>query len=223
VLENLIGRYRGDSRRSTPARSGRPRRAPRRRRSKKLVIDNLTNDVGVIRRRWTKTKCGSAANQKSRFRCAARCSDGIRRLRASGRRRFPRRQVGPARGSPVHPRAAGARQAVPWAFSPQKCSDSAMGDLLLRAGRSGIRLHRLHSRDSPSPISAAGAQVKHRWSTCRTARKRHDKAVEACDPRHRTYPNGDQDSDRVENTRRGLALQNLRDSKRRARGVGARW
>jgi TolA-binding protein len=168
----------------------------------KLVIDNLTNDVRVIREKLddNNVRVGSLTQE-------------VNSLRQSMQQMGPR----PSGTNDADPSAAGASssgtpptggQPPPGvSVSPQKLFDSAQGDYY--AGQYDLAILGFvdYIKSFPKSDMADDAQVN--ICTAYLQDGKNGKAVEACDLAIRTYPNGDRIPDAY--YKKGLALQNLRD------------
>ena len=168
----------------------------------KLVIDNLTNDVRVIREKLddNNVRIGSLTQEVDSLRQS---------MQQSGSR--------PSRTSDAEPPAAGAASGggsqsggQPNAgvnVSPQKLFDSAMSDYYSGNYDLAILGFGDYIKSFPKSDLADDAQVN--ICAAYVQDGKNEKAVEACDLAIRTYPNGDKIPDAY--YKKGLALQNLRD------------
>ena len=164
----------------------------------------------------TTTTCASARSRRRSTRCGSRCS------------RWDRARPAPATREPAAAGAARRRRRAAGGASGARRSASLAAEAVRRGAWADYyagpvrsrdpRLRRATSRASRSPIMADDAQVN--IGTAYLQDGKNDKAVEACDVAIRTYPSGDEMPDAY--YKKGLALQNLRDRQRRARGVGVR-
>ena len=168
----------------------------------KLVIDNLTNDVRVIREKLddNNVRVGSLTQE-------------IESLRSSMQQIGTRPSGGdgadlPAAGGTggVTPPAGGQPNAGV-NVSPQKLFDSAMSDYYSGQYDLAVVGFSEYIRSFPKSDLADDAQVN--ICAAYVQDGKNDKAVEACDLAIRTYPNGDKIPDAY--YKKGLALQNLRD------------
>jgi len=152
----------------------------------KLVIDNLTNDVRVIREKLddNNVRIGSLTND----------ADSPAPGAAAG--------TAPGAAAP-----AGASPGGAMSVSPQKLFDSAMGDYYSGQYDLAILGFSDYIKSFPKSELADDAQVNICFAYIQDGK--NEKAVEACDLAIRTYPNGDKIPDAY--YRKGLALQNLRD------------
>ena len=168
----------------------------------KLVIDNLTNDVRVIREKLddNNVRIGSLTQE-------------VDSLRQSMQQMGPR----PSGTSDPDPQAAGAPAggAAPAGglanagigVSPKQLFDSAMGDYYSGQYDLAILGFGDYIKSFPKSDLADDAQVNICMAYLQDGK--NEKAVEACDLAIRTYPNGDKIPDAY--YRKGLALRNLRD------------
>ena len=168
----------------------------------KLVIDNLTNDVRIIREKLddNNVRVGSLTQE-------------VESLRQSMQQMGSR----PSGTSDAEPPAAGASSGgAPQAggppnagvsVSPQKLFDSAQGDYYSGQYDLAILGFGDYIKSFPKSDMADDAQVNICMAYLQDGK--NDKAVEACDLAIRTYPNGDKIPDAY--YRKGLALKNLRD------------
>ncbi len=168
----------------------------------KLVIDNLTNDVRVIREKLddNNVRIGSLTQEVDSLRQS---------MQQSGSR--------PSGTSDAEPPAAGASSGgAPQAdrlpnagvsVSPQKLFDSAMGDYYSGQYDLAILGFGDYIKSFPKSDLADDAQVN--ICSAYVQDGKNDKAVEACDLAIRTYPGGDKIPDAY--YKKGLALQNLRN------------
>ncbi|MCU1383383.1 MAG: tol-pal system protein YbgF [Acidobacteria bacterium] len=170
----------------------------------KLVIDNLTNDVRVIRERLddNNVRIGSLTQE-------------VDSLRQSLQQMGSRPSV---TGDAADPPSAGAASSSPAAapggqpngginVSPKQLFDSAMGDYYSGQYDLAIVGFSEYIRSFPKSDQADDAQVNICMAYLQDGK--NDKAVEACDLAIRTYPTGDKIPDAY--YRKGLALKNLRD------------
>ena len=168
----------------------------------KLVIDNLTNDVRVIREKLddNNVRVGSLTQE-------------VESLRSSMQQMGSR----PAGTNDADPPAAGAGGGASapaggppnaqMSVSPQKLFDSAMGDYYSGQYDLAVLGFSDYIKSFPKSDLADDAQVN--ICSAYVQDGKNDKAVEACDLAIRTYPNGDKIPDAY--YKKGLALQNLRD------------
>jgi TolA-binding protein len=167
----------------------------------KLVIDNLSNDVRVIREKLddNNVRVGSLTQEVEALRNSLQQT--IARPSGTNDTADP---------SPAGSAATATGGGIPAAgigVSPQKLYDSAMGDYYSGQYDLAILGFSDYIKSFPKADLAAAAQV----NICSAYLQdgKNDKAVEACDLAIRTYPNGDKIPDAY--YKKGLALQNLRD------------
>jgi TolA-binding protein len=169
----------------------------------KLVIDNLTNDVRVIREKLddNNVRIGSLTQE-------------VESLRSSIQQSGVRPSVTNDAADPAAPGAAaggpppsGVSPGTPLGVSPQKLFDSAMGDYYSGQYDLAVLGFSDYIKSFPKSDLADDAQVN--ICSAYVQDGKNDKAVEACDLAIRTYPNGDKIPDAY--YKKGLALQNLRD------------
>jgi TolA-binding protein len=161
----------------------------------KLVIDNLTNDVRVIREKLddNNVRIGSLTQEVDSLRSSmqqrSRPSDQPPQIRSPPVARR-QRAADPGRGSRLAP-----------------AMRLAMGDYYSGQYDLAILGFSDYIKSFPKADLASAAQV----NICSAYLQdgKNDKAVEACDLAIRTYPNGDKIPDAY--YKKGLALQNLRD------------
>src|SRR5919112_1916525 len=172
----------------------------------KLVIDNLTNDVRIIREKLddNNVRIGSLTQE-------------LDSLRRSMQQMSVRPSVTPdADGTapPGTPPPSGAPPASV-SVSPQKLLDTAQGDYYAGQYDLAILGWEDYIKSFPKSDKADDAQV----GICAAyiQEGKFDKAVEGCDVAIRTYPTGDKIAEAY--YRKGLALSNLKD----AAGARAAW
>ena len=167
----------------------------------KLVIDNLSNDVRVIREKLddNNVRVGSLTQEVEALRNSLQQSAA----RPSGTNDAADPQPGGGAAAP----AGGGIPSAGIGVSPQKLFDSAMGDYYSGAYDLAILGFSDYIKSFPKADLAAAAQVNICMAYLQDGK--NDKAVEACDLAIRTYPNADKIPDAY--YRKGLALQNLRD------------
>lgn len=169
----------------------------------KLVIDNLTNDVRVIREKLddNNVRIGSLTQEVESLRSS------IQQIgtRPSVTNDAADPQAPPAVPGSTPPPAASPNVGV--SVSPQKLFDSAMSDYYSGLYDLAISGFSDYIRSFPKADLADDAQVN--ICSAYIQDGKNDKAVEACDLAIRTYPNGDKIPDAYYKKR--LALQNLRD------------
>ena len=202
VLQNLIGSV-TETLKAVNARLDQQAETTRKSfADQKLVIDNLTNDVRVIREKLddNNVRIGSLTQEVESLRQSMQ-QMGSRPAGASD-------TVPPAAGtsSGVAPQSGGPLTAGV-SVSPQKLYDSAMGDYYSGQYDLAILGFGDYIKSFPKSDLADDAQVN--ICAAYVQDGKNDKAVEACDVAIRTYPNGDKIPDAY--YKKGLALQNLRD------------
>ena len=173
----------------------------------KLVIDNLTNDVRVIREKLddNNVRIGSLTQEVDSLRSSLQQAGS----RPSGTNdaadpQAPGAAPGATSGT-TSPAAGSPGGAI--GVSPQKLFDSAMGDYYSGQYDLAILGFSDYIKSFPKSDLADDAQVN--ICSAYVQDGKNDKAVEACDLAIRTYPNGDKIPDAY--YKKGLALQNLRD------------
>jgi TolA-binding protein len=168
----------------------------------KLVIDNLTNDVRVIREKLddNNVRIGSLTQEVNSLRQSMQQMGS----RPSGTTDADPPAAGASSGGTP---PAGGQPAPGVSVSPQKLFDSAQGDYY--AGQYDLAILGFvdYIKSFPKSDMADDAQVN--ICTAYLQDGKNGKAVEACDLAIRTYPNGDRIPDAY--YKKGLALQNLRD------------
>ncbi len=167
----------------------------------KLVIDNLTNDVRVIREKLddNNVRIGSLTQEVDSLRQA---------MQQMGSRPSGTNDSTPPAGAPSGGTAPAGGQASPGVgASPQKVFDSAQSDYYAGQYDLAILGFADYIKSFPKSEMADDAQVY--ICTAYLQDGKNDKAVEACDLAIRTYPGGDKIPDAY--YKKGLALQNLRD------------
>ena len=168
----------------------------------KLVIDNLTNDVRVIREKLddNNVRIGSLTQEVDSLR------QSMQQL--GSRPATSNDAEPPAAGQPAAGAAPAAAAPAPVVnVSPQKLFDSAMSDYYSGLYDLAISGFGEYIRSYPKSDLADDAQVN--ICSAYIQDGKNDKAVEACDVAIRTYPGGDKIPDAY--YKKGLALQNLRD------------
>jgi len=168
----------------------------------KLVIDNLTNDVRIIREKLddNNVRIGSLTQEVDSLRQSMQQSA---RPAATSDASDPAAGGGTTAGAPNTTGAPAPSVGV----SPQKLFDSAMGDYYSGQYDLAILGFADYIKSFPKSDLADDAQVN--ICSAYVQDGKNDKAVEACDLAIRTYPNGDKIPDAY--YKKGLALQNLRD------------
>ena len=168
----------------------------------KLVIDNLTNDVRVIREKLddNNVRIGSLTQEV----------DSLRQSMQQGSRpSVTNDAAGPQSGGGA-PAAGSPSNSQPNAgvgVSPKQLFDSAMSDYYSGQYDLAILGFGDYIKSFPKSDLADDAQVNICMAYLQDGK--NDKAVEACDLAIRTYPTGDKIPDAY--YRKGLALKNLRD------------
>ncbi len=168
----------------------------------KLVIDNLSNDVRVIREKLddNNVRIGSLTQEVDSLRNSLQQAGS----RPSGTSDAGDPQASAAGGGTA---PAGGSPAAGVSVSPQKLFDSAMGDYYAGQYDLAILGFSDYIKSFPKSDLADDAQVN--ICSAYVQDGKNDKAVEACDLAIRTYPNGDKIPDAY--YKKGLALQGLRD------------
>jgi TolA-binding protein len=172
----------------------------------KLVIDNLQNDVRVIREKLddNNVRIGSLTQE-------------VDSLRQSMQQMNTRPSVSPDpdadRGGTMP--AAGQSNPQPVGVSPQKLFDTAQADYFSGQYDLAILGWTDYIKSFPKADLADDAQVAICAAYIQDAK--YDKAVDACDVAIRTYPNGDKIAEAY--YRKGVALSQMRDTN----GARAAW
>jgi TolA-binding protein len=200
LLQNLIGSV-TDALKAVNARLDQQGETTRKAfADQKLVIDNLSNDVRVIREKLddNSVRVGSLTQEVDALRNSLQQT-----ARPSG---INDAADSPPGGGAATP-AGGGIPSGGIGVSPQKLFDSAMGDYYSGQYDLAILGFSDYIKSFPKADLAAAAQV----NICSAYLQdgKNDKAVEACDLAIRTYPNGDKIPEAY--YKKGLALQNLRD------------
>ena len=168
----------------------------------KLVIDNLTNDVRVIREKLddNNVRIGSLTQEVDSLRQSMQQMGS----RPSGTPDAEPPAAGAAGGGAAQ---TGAPPNAGVGVSPKQLFDSALGDYY--AGQYDLAILGFgdYIKTFPKSDLADDAQVNICMAYLQDGK--NDKAVQACDLAIRTYPNGDKIPDAY--YRKGLALRNLRD------------
>jgi TolA-binding protein len=166
----------------------------------KLVIDNLTNDVRVIREKLddNNVRIGSLTQEVDSLR--------------QSMQNTPRSTAGTdadssAGGGAASTPSGGGAPNAGITVSPTKLFDSAMSDYYSGLYDLAISGFSDYIKSFPKSDLADDAQVNICMAYLQDGK--NDKAVEACDLAIRTYPTGDKIPDAY--YRKGLALKNLRD------------
>ena len=173
----------------------------------KLVIDNLSNDVRVIREKLddNNVRIGSLTQEVDSLRSSLQQAGS----RPSGTNDAAD-PLAPGAAAGTTPGATAPPAGSPGGgigVSPQKLFDSAMGDYYSGQYDLAILGFSDYIKSFPKSDLADDAQVN--ICSAYVQDGKNDKAVEACDLAIRTYPNGDKIPDAY--YKKGLALQNLRD------------
>ena len=199
LLQNLLGAL-NESIKAVNARLDQQNEATRKAfADQKLVVDNLSNDVRVIREKLddNNVRVGSLTQEVEALRQS---------LQQSAR---------PATTNDADPGAAPPTGGSGIAQSPQKMFDSAQADYMAGQYDLAIIGYQEFIKAYPKSEYADDAQV----AICNAylQDRKNQQAVDACDVAIRTYPN----SERVPEAyyRKGLALANLRD----AAGARTAW
>jgi len=173
----------------------------------KLVIDNLTNDVRVIREKLddNNVRIGSLTQELDSLR------QSMQQMSVRPSSTTPDGDGTPTTGAVPGTTPAPAAVAV----SPQKLLDTAQGDYYAGQYDLAILGWEDYIKSFPKSDKADDAQV----GICAAyiQEGKFDKAVEGCDVAIRTYPNGDKIAEAY--YRKGLALSNLKD----VSGARASW
>ena len=169
----------------------------------KLVIDNLSNDVRVIREKLddNNVRIGSLTQEVDSLRNSLQQAGSRPSGTSDGADQTP------PGGGATAPAGGGSPGGGGVGVSPQKLYDSAMGDYYSGQYDLAILGFSDYIKSFPKADLADDAQV----NICSAYLQdgKNDKAVEACDLAIRTYPGGDKIPDAY--YKKGLALQNLRD------------
>jgi TolA-binding protein len=176
----------------------------------KLIVDNLTNDVRVIREKLddNNVRIGSLTQELDSLRQA------MQQLSA--------RPTAPVETDPASPDAAtnpppgqAPTTGVGVGVSPVKLFEAARGDYMAGQYDLAILGFTDYVKSFPKSDSVDDAQVN--ICTAYIADNKPDKAVEACDLAIRNYPTGDKIPEAY--YRKGIALSMLKD----ADGARAAW
>jgi len=172
----------------------------------KLVIDNLSNDVRVIREKLddNNVRIGSLTQEVDSLR------QSMQQMTAR-----PTASVEPDDRAGGAPPAAGPPTAPPVGVSPQKLYDSAQADYFAGQYDLAILGWTDYIKSFPKSPLADDAQVAICAAYVQDAK--YQKAVEACDLAIRMYPDGDKIPEAY--YRKGIALSQLRDTN----GARAAW
>jgi len=167
----------------------------------KLVIDNLTNDVRVIREKLddNNVRIGSLTQEVDALRQS---------LQQSAARAAAAPSTDAAATAPDSTAGTSATSTpLPVGMSPQKLYDSAWSDYLSGQYDLAIQGFEMYIKTFPKSDSADNAQVNIGNSYLQDGKA--DKAVEAYDKTIRTYPGSDAVPEAY--FKKGLALQSLKD------------
>jgi TolA-binding protein len=166
----------------------------------KLVIDNLTNDVRVIREKLddNNVRIGSLTQELDSLRQSMQQMSG--RTSATS-------EPDPGTASGIPPVVGSSAPAVAVGVSPQKLFDTARGDYMAGQYDLAVLGWEDYIKSFPKSDMADDAQVG--ICTAYVQDGKPDKAVAACDLAIRNYPNGDKIPEAY--YRKGLALSNLKD------------
>jgi len=170
----------------------------------KLVIDNLTNDVRIIREKLddNNVRIGSLTQEVDSLRQSMQQMGS--RPPVTNDAADPQAAGAPAAGGTA---PAGGAPNAGVTVSPQKLFDSALSDYYSGQYDLAVIGFGDYIKSFPKSDLADDAQVNICMAYLQDGK--NDKAVEACDLAIRTYPNGDKIPDAY--YKKGLALQNLRD------------
>jgi TolA-binding protein len=167
----------------------------------KLVIDNLTNDVRVIREKLddNNVRIGSLTQEVDALR------QSIQQM--GTRPSATNDAAAPDAAAPAGAPAPGTPPSPTVGQSPRQVFDSAQSDYYSGQYDLAIIGFTDYIKSYPKSDQADDAQVL--ICTAYLQDGKNEKAVEACDLAIRTYPGGDKIPDAY--YKKGLALQNLRD------------
>jgi TolA-binding protein len=166
----------------------------------KLVMDNLSNDVRVIRERLddNNVRIGSLTQEVDALRQSMQMFGGRPPLIASSDSGTPSGATGTASAAPPP---------MPVGMSPQKLWDGAYSDFTAGQWDLAIQGFDMYIKSFPKSDQADNAQVNIGNAYLNDGKP--DKAVEAYDKAIRNYPGGDAVPEAY--YKKGLALQNLRN------------
>src|SRR5262245_46761989 len=161
----------------------------------KLVVDNLSNDVRVVREKLddTNVRVGSLSQEVEALR------QGIQQ---AGSRSAPTTSDPDAGGG------AAAPPSTPLGQSPQKLYDSAQADYM--SGQYDLAVIGFQEFIKAFPRSEMADDAQVTICAAYINDKKDQQAVEACDLAIRSYPSGDRIAEAY--YRKGLALSNLRNT-----------
>jgi TolA-binding protein len=208
LLQNLIGSV-TDALKAVNARLDQQAETNRKAfADQKLIVDNLTNDVRVIREKLddNNVRIGSLTQELDSLRQA------MQQLSA--------RPTAPVETDPASPDAATAPPPAQMpttgvGVSPVKLFEAARGDYMAGQYDLAILGFTDYVKSFPKSDSVDDAQVN--ICTAYIADNKPDKAVEACDLAIRNYPTGDKIPEAY--YRKGIALSMLKD----VDGARAAW
>jgi len=171
----------------------------------KLVIDNLSNDVRVIREKLddNNVRLGSLSQEVDALR------QGVQQLGQMAARPGPT-DPGATPDGGVTPGSANAQPTLQVGTSPEKLFDTAHADYSLGQYDLAIAGFEAFVRAFPRGEKADDAQVL--IGNCYLLTGRNDKAIEAYDVAIRTYPGGDALPEAY--YKKGIALRNLKQTDR---------
>ncbi len=172
----------------------------------KLVIDNLTNDVRVIREKLddNNVRIGSLTQELDSLRQS---------MQQMSVRPFGATEPDATAAPGTQPPAGSSSPVV--GVSPQKLFDTARGDYMAGQYDLAVLGWEDYIKSFPKSDMADDAQVG--ICTAYVQDGKPDKAVAACDLAIRTYPTGDKIPEAY--YRKGIALSNLKD----VNGARAAW
>jgi TolA-binding protein len=164
----------------------------------KVVIDNLTNDVRVIREKLddNNVRIGSLTQEVDALR------QSMQQMPRSGNPTTEPDSAAPGAAS------TGTAPPPPIGVSPQKLFDAAQSDYFAGQYELAISGFTDFIKSFPKSEQADDAQVL--ICNAYLTDGKYDKAVEACDVAIRTYPSGDKIPEAY--YRKGVALQSLKDN-----------
>ena len=173
----------------------------------KLVIDNLTNDVRVIREKLddNNVRIGSLTQEVDSLRQSLQ--------QAAAARPSPTAEPDGGAAAGTGATSTGGTGAAPApvppvGVSPKQLFESAQSDYYAGSYELAISGFTDYIKSFPKSDQADDAQVL--ICNAYLTDGKYDKAVEACDVAIRTYPNGDRIPDAY--YRKGVALQALKDT-----------